>query len=175
MCKVLMFFRVFGIYLSSTVLVCFSLDRYFAVLHPLQVMTDRMRSHRAMDGFLIRKQFGTSVHPLISNRPPSFQVNDAHRRGKMMLILAWMVSFICSVPQMVIFSSLTHPDIEGFTQCVTFAFFSDNNPNEKKVIASAISFDARFCRKACTCCAVHRFLIHLLRRTSFDKGFLEPY
>ncbi|XP_022655491.1 gonadotropin-releasing hormone II receptor-like [Varroa destructor] len=94
-CKVLMFFRVFGIYLSSTVLVCFSLDRYFAVLHPLQV-------------------------------------NDAHRRGKMMLTLAWMVSFICSVPQTIIFSSLTHPDIEKFTQCVTFAFFSDNNPNEKK-------------------------------------------
>lgn len=59
----------------------------------------------------------------------------------MMLTLAWMVSFICSVPQTIIFSSLTHPDIEKFTQCVTFAFFSDNNPNEKKVLIIIIHSD----------------------------------
>jgi gonadotropin-releasing hormone receptor len=61
-CKVLLFLRAFGLYLSSMVLVCVSLDRYFAILYPLRV-------------------------------------NDARRRGKLMLTAAWLVSIICSVPQ----------------------------------------------------------------------------
>lgn len=36
-CKVFQFLRAFGLYLSSMVLVCISLDRYFAILHPLRV------------------------------------------------------------------------------------------------------------------------------------------
>jgi len=61
-CKVLLFLRAFGLYLSSMVLVCVSLDRYFAILYPLRV-------------------------------------NDARRRGKLMLIAAWLVSIVCSLPQ----------------------------------------------------------------------------
>lgn len=61
-CKVMLFMRAFGPYLSSMVLVCISLDRYFAILHPLRV-------------------------------------NDAQRRGKIMLTLAWIISILCSVPQ----------------------------------------------------------------------------
>ncbi|CAN8029067.1 unnamed protein product [Ixodes persulcatus] len=37
MCKLMQVFRAFGPYLSSMVLVCISVDRYFAVLHPLKV------------------------------------------------------------------------------------------------------------------------------------------
>lgn len=66
-CKVLLFLRAFGLYLSSMVLVCVSLDRYFAILYPLRV-------------------------------------NDARRRGKLMLTAAWLVSIVCSLPQ-VSFSS----------------------------------------------------------------------
>lgn len=42
-CKILLFLRAFGPYLSSNVLVCVSLDRYFAVLHPLRVSDARRR------------------------------------------------------------------------------------------------------------------------------------
>ncbi|XP_040063005.2 gonadotropin-releasing hormone II receptor-like [Ixodes scapularis] len=62
MCKLMQVLRAFGPYLSSMVLVCISLDRYFAVLHPLKV-------------------------------------NDAQRRGKIMLSWAWIISLLCSVPQ----------------------------------------------------------------------------
>ncbi|CAG7837944.1 unnamed protein product [Allacma fusca] len=34
-CRVMSFFRIFGLYLSGFLLVCISLDRYFAVLKPL--------------------------------------------------------------------------------------------------------------------------------------------
>ncbi|UYV61840.1 GNRHR [Cordylochernes scorpioides] len=61
-CKIMLFLRAFGPYLSSMVLVCISLDRYFAILHPLKV-------------------------------------NDAQRRSKVMLILAWTVSIVWSAPQ----------------------------------------------------------------------------
>lgn len=37
MCKVFQVVRAFGPYLSSTIIICISLDRYFAVLHPLKV------------------------------------------------------------------------------------------------------------------------------------------
>ena len=62
LCRSLMFFRVFGLYLSSFVLVVISLDRYFAILHPLSL-------------------------------------NDANRRGKMMLVVSWVSSAIASSPQ----------------------------------------------------------------------------
>lgn len=61
-CKIMLYLRAFGPYLSSMVLVCISLDRYFAILHPLKV-------------------------------------NDAQRRGKIMLGLAWTISILCSIPQ----------------------------------------------------------------------------
>ena len=62
LCRILMFFRVFGLYLSSFVLVVISLDRYFAILHPLSL-------------------------------------NEAKRRGKMMLVVSWVFSVIASSPQ----------------------------------------------------------------------------
>ncbi|KAH1006159.1 hypothetical protein HUJ05_006923 [Dendroctonus ponderosae] len=36
MCRIMSFFRTFGLYLSSLVLCCISIDRYYAVLKPLQ-------------------------------------------------------------------------------------------------------------------------------------------
>ncbi|XP_054290441.1 adipokinetic hormone/corazonin-related peptide receptor variant I-like, partial [Macrosteles quadrilineatus] len=49
-CKFLLFFRAFGLYLSSNVLVCISLDRYFAVLHPLKVTVARRRGKLMLVG-----------------------------------------------------------------------------------------------------------------------------
>lgn len=37
LCRLLMFFRTFGLYLSSFILVVISLDRYFAIVHPLSL------------------------------------------------------------------------------------------------------------------------------------------
>ncbi|XP_039293083.1 gonadotropin-releasing hormone II receptor isoform X2 [Nilaparvata lugens] len=42
-CKLFLFLRAFGLYLSSNVLVCVSLDRYFAVVYPLRVTDARKR------------------------------------------------------------------------------------------------------------------------------------
>ena len=36
-CRLLMFFRTFGFYLSAFILITISLDRYFAILHPLSL------------------------------------------------------------------------------------------------------------------------------------------
>ena len=63
-CRALMFFRKFGLYLSSFVLVVISLDRYFAILHPLSL-------------------------------------NDADKRGKIMLCFAWLFSAVSSAPQVI--------------------------------------------------------------------------
>ncbi|XP_011136225.2 gonadotropin-releasing hormone receptor isoform X1 [Harpegnathos saltator] len=38
MCRIMSFFRVFGLYLSSFVIVCISIDRYYAVMRPLQML-----------------------------------------------------------------------------------------------------------------------------------------
>ena len=46
-CRILMFFRAFGLYLSSFILVVISLDRYFAILHPMS-LTDADRRGRIM-------------------------------------------------------------------------------------------------------------------------------
>ena len=61
-CRILMFFRIFGLYLSSFVLVVISIDRCFAILHPMSL-------------------------------------NDADRRGRMMLAVAWLFSVVVSIPQ----------------------------------------------------------------------------
>ncbi|XP_052796670.1 adipokinetic hormone/corazonin-related peptide receptor variant I-like [Mya arenaria] len=85
-CRILMFFRTFGLYLSSFVLVVISLDRYFAILHPLSL-------------------------------------NDADKRGKIMLCFAWLFSVVASTPQSVIFHEEAHPAYPWFRQCITFNFF----------------------------------------------------
>ncbi|XP_058820770.1 adipokinetic hormone/corazonin-related peptide receptor variant I-like isoform X6 [Topomyia yanbarensis] len=41
MCRLMAFFRTFGLYLSSFVLVCISIDRYYAVLQPLKLSKRR--------------------------------------------------------------------------------------------------------------------------------------
>ncbi|GFQ91459.1 gonadotropin-releasing hormone II receptor [Trichonephila clavata] len=48
-CKVLVYMKVFGPYLSSSILVCISLDRYFAIIHPLKVY-DAQRKCKIMLG-----------------------------------------------------------------------------------------------------------------------------
>lgn len=37
MCKACQFLRAFGLYASSMVVICISLDRYFAIIYPLKL------------------------------------------------------------------------------------------------------------------------------------------
>ncbi|XP_033359180.1 gonadotropin-releasing hormone II receptor [Bombus vosnesenskii] len=37
MCRIMAFFRMFGLYLSSFILACISIDRYYAIIKPLQL------------------------------------------------------------------------------------------------------------------------------------------
>lgn len=48
------------------------------------------------------------------------------RRGKVMLCGAWLLSFICSVPQSIIFHVESHPNITHYKQCVTYNFFRNH-------------------------------------------------
>ncbi|XP_066599951.1 adipokinetic hormone/corazonin-related peptide receptor variant I-like isoform X2 [Prorops nasuta] len=43
MCRIMAFFRIFGLYLSSFILVCISVDRYYAIKRPLQLIAERRR------------------------------------------------------------------------------------------------------------------------------------
>ncbi|XP_018369047.1 PREDICTED: gonadotropin-releasing hormone II receptor isoform X3 [Trachymyrmex cornetzi] len=86
MCRIMAFFRTFGLYLSSFVIICISIDRYYAVMRPLQIL-------------------------------------DIHRRGKILLMLAWIGSVLCSMPQMLVFHLETHPNYTCYTQCITFNIF----------------------------------------------------
>ncbi|XP_046966933.1 adipokinetic hormone/corazonin-related peptide receptor variant I-like [Vanessa cardui] len=89
-CKVFLVLRAFGLYLSSNVLVCISLDRFFAVLYPLRLAVARNRS-------------------------------------KTMLLFAWLVAFLCSLPQSLVFRVLHHPTVPDFQQCVSFEAFSNQH------------------------------------------------
>ncbi|XP_055599579.1 adipokinetic hormone/corazonin-related peptide receptor variant I-like [Uranotaenia lowii] len=88
MCRLMAFFRTFGLYLSSFVLVCISVDRYFAVLQPLKL---------------------------------------SKSRGKIMITIAWALSFLCSVPQTIIFHVAHHPDVTWYEQCVTDNIIENDN------------------------------------------------
>ncbi|XP_037960628.1 gonadotropin-releasing hormone receptor [Teleopsis dalmanni] len=86
-CRLMSVFRVFGLYLSSFVMACISIDRYFAILKPLKLSTNR---------------------------------------GRIMLLIAWICSLFCSLPQAYIFHLEEHPHVKGYFQCVDFHSFPND-------------------------------------------------
>lgn len=63
-CRVFMFFRIFGFYLSSFILVIISLDRYFAIAKPLRIHDGHSRSKILLSfawGFSILASFPQSI------------------------------------------------------------------------------------------------------------------
>uniref|UniRef100_A0A182UBV8 G-protein coupled receptors family 1 profile domain-containing protein n=1 Tax=Anopheles melas TaxID=34690 RepID=A0A182UBV8_9DIPT len=52
------------------------------------------------------------------------RVSAARKRGKIMLGGAWFIAFVNAMPQSIIFRVQQHPQVPGFTQCVTFGFFA---------------------------------------------------
>ena len=95
-CKLLMFVRAFAFYLSSMTLVCLSLDRYLAIAQPLASL---------------KKRAGC--------------VDIAKRRGRGMIVGAWIVSALFALPQTLVFRVLEHPSKEGFFQCTSMNFFDE--------------------------------------------------
>ncbi|XP_052742322.1 adipokinetic hormone/corazonin-related peptide receptor variant I-like [Bicyclus anynana] len=105
-CKVFLVLRPFGLYLSSNVLVCISLDRFFAVLYPLRLAVARNRSKTmlwfawfiallcSLPQSLI---FRVKKHPKV----PSFEqcvsfeafANDQHEQAYNVLVLFAMYFF----------------------------------------------------------------------------------
>ncbi|XP_077299395.1 adipokinetic hormone receptor isoform X2 [Arctopsyche grandis] len=85
MCRVMAFCRVFGLYLSSFILICISVDRYYAVLKPLQL-------------------------------------SGGMRRGRIMIATSWIISIVCSAPQIFIFHVKAHPEVPDYKQCITYGF-----------------------------------------------------
>lgn len=54
------------------------------------------------------------------------RVTDARRRGKSMLMGAWIIAILNALPQSVFFQVQVHPKFPGFRQCVTFESFSNS-------------------------------------------------
>jgi hypothetical protein len=50
-------------------------------------------------------------------------VVNVARRGKIMLVVAWTLATLCSVPQVVIFHVERHPNVTWYEQCVAFNMF----------------------------------------------------
>ncbi|XP_046398652.1 adipokinetic hormone/corazonin-related peptide receptor variant I-like isoform X2 [Ischnura elegans] len=64
-----------------------------------------------------------SVDRLFAVTRPLNSVGKADQMGRKMLIVAWVMSAVCSAPQAIVFHVEVHPDFEDFTQCVTFHSF----------------------------------------------------
>lgn len=58
------------------------------------------------------------------------RVTDARRRGKTMLLGAWLIAILNALPQSVFFQVQVHPKFPGFRQCVTFDSFMNNKTLE---------------------------------------------
>lgn len=58
------------------------------------------------------------------------RVTDARRRGKVMLLGAWLIAILNALPQSIFFRVQEHPQFPGFQQCVTFDSFSNNQTLE---------------------------------------------
>ncbi|KAK9872357.1 hypothetical protein WA026_017815 [Henosepilachna vigintioctopunctata] len=86
LCRLMSFFRMFGLFLSSFILVCISIDRYYAVLKPLLLA-------------------------------------GLDRRGRILILGAWIGATLCSIPQAFVFHVETHPNVTWYTQCVTYNSF----------------------------------------------------
>lgn len=58
------------------------------------------------------------------------RVTDARRRGKIMLLGAWIIAVLNALPQSIVFQVQVHPDYPAFRQCVTFESFSNKETLE---------------------------------------------
>ncbi|KAF6216586.1 hypothetical protein GE061_000929 [Apolygus lucorum] len=95
-CRVMQFFRTFGLYQSSFVLVCIAIDRYIAVLKPLSA--DK-------------------------------------KTGRTLMKISWVSAALCSLPQMMVFKVLPHPDHPWYKQCISI---NSLNPGTHELVTYSV-------------------------------------
>ena len=100
-CKVMMVFRALGYYLSSTILVTLSIDRYGVVSRVLPLLVLVLLRY-----LVVRNPFRT------------LHYGKQRRLARVMVLCCWVVSIILSFPQAIMFRKLKHPYLE-FYQCTT--------------------------------------------------------
>ena len=100
-CKVMMVMRALGYYLSSAILVTLSIDRYGMVWGGVESHT-----HPLLRYLVVRNPFRT------------LHYGKQRRLARVMVLCCWVVSFILSFPQAIMFRKLKHPHLE-FYQCTT--------------------------------------------------------
>nr|CAD7401032.1 unnamed protein product [Timema poppensis] len=114
LCRVMAFFRIFGLYLSSFVLVCISIDRYYAVLKPM-----------ALHGVDRRARIMLSVAWVLSIifSTPQCSTTTAgdilvHQHGAELRQPAFPTT-----RKIVLFHVEPHSKVSWYVQCVTFHSF----------------------------------------------------
>nr|CAD7445876.1 unnamed protein product [Timema bartmani] len=146
MCRVMSFFRIFGLYLSSFVLVCISIDStasrdsrpyllatgkpYYTILPPLSMCPPIWVSLTTPGSSIcIRIVQSCQVYPENVDVPRYYAVlkpmalHGVDRRARIMLTVAWVLSIIFSAPQIVLFHVEPHSKVSWYAQCVTFHSF----------------------------------------------------
>ncbi|CAG9790752.1 unnamed protein product [Diatraea saccharalis] len=113
-CKLLLVVRAFGLYLSSNILVCISIDRFFAVLYPLRVPAARRRSQQML--------YCAWAAALACSLP------------QVRLSLHYSIQQHIKLHNPILFKVKRHPRVAGFEQCVSFDAFS----NERQEVAYTV-------------------------------------
>lgn len=107
MCRIMAFFRTFGLYLSSFVLVCISIDRYVYnkyIIFLLLFIIYTFKQVICFDFFLFKVIiyiFLSFYFRYLAILKP-LHLSGIDKRGKIMIFTAWMASCICSSPQVII-------------------------------------------------------------------------
>lgn len=107
MCRIMAFFRTFGLYLSSFVLVCISIDRYVLYIQQIYHISFIIYYLYLQTGdlfrFIILKWFFfLFIYRYLAILKP-LHLSGIDKRGKIMIFTAWMASCICSSPQVIIY------------------------------------------------------------------------
>ncbi|XP_037789940.1 gonadotropin-releasing hormone receptor-like [Penaeus monodon] len=100
-CRVFAFFRIFGHYLSSFILVCISIDRYFAVVYPLSLNAADRRG-KIMLTFAWFLAFTCSLPQTAIRRSSLGYLGRARARTIKMTISIVLAFFVCWTPYVVI-------------------------------------------------------------------------
>ena len=95
-CKVMVFLRIFGYFISGNVLMAISIDRY-----------SFLARNFVSSGLLSR--FSATVFPILHR--------SSSRLTRLLLGLAWSLAALCSIPQSLVFSLETHPVVRSY-RCV---------------------------------------------------------
>ncbi|XP_063386172.1 adipokinetic hormone/corazonin-related peptide receptor variant I-like [Cydia fagiglandana] len=124
MCRLMMFTRTFGLYLSSFVLICIAVDSDDAWAGPVQWLAGDLMCRLMM----FTRTFGLYLSSFVliciavdryyAILKPLNVTWEANARRA--LHTAWVCAALASLPQSFIFHVEEHPDVAGYFQCVSY-------------------------------------------------------